>query len=79
MVNFTEDEIKEIKDLVVGYHNLNMEAAVHNKQLKEINDKLNVIEEKYTDLRVSENELMDRLHKKYGDFELQEIFDSIKF
>ena len=77
MVNFTKKEINEIKTIVYEYHEMNMVYSNYVKELERIKNFLIKVEEDFNHIKSKEKKLMDRLHEKYGDFELNEIYEML--
>lgn len=75
---FTEEEIKLIKDIIEQYRDVSDELTVYQKKAEEIQDKVIELNNELKSIKDKEDELMTRLHKKYGDFGLQDIYEAIQ-
>ena len=74
---FTEEEIKLIKDIIEQYRDVSDELIVYQKKAEEIQDKVIELNNELKSIKDKEDELMSKLHKKYGDFSLQDIYYTI--
>ena len=74
---FTEEDIKLIKDIIEEYRNVSDELNSYQKKAEEIQDKVIVLDKTLKKIKNQEEELMTELHKKYGDFSLQDIYNAI--
>jgi len=77
-VNFTQDEVKNIKDIIEQYRNVSGELAMYQVQADEIQEKVITLEKSLKDIKNQEDKLISELHKKYGDFSLQDIYYAIQ-
>ena len=75
---FTEEEIKLIKDIIEQYRDVSDELIVYQKKAEEIQDKVIELNNELKSIKDKEDELMSKLHKKYGDFGLQDIYEAIQ-
>lgn len=75
---FTEDDIKLIKDIIEQYRNVSGELAMYQVQADEIQEKVITLEKSLKDIKDQEDKLISELHKKYGDFSLQDIYNAIQ-
>ena len=76
-INFTEQESKSIKDIVEEYRNVSEELYVFQKKAEEIQEKVIELETKLKSIKDKEDNMMNELHSKYGQFGLQDIYDSV--
>lgn len=76
-INFTEQESKSIKDIVEEYRNVSEELYLFQKKAEEIQDKVIKLENKLKSIKDKEDGMMNDLHSKYGQFDLQDIYESI--
>lgn len=74
---FTDEDIKIIKDIIEQYRNVSDELSVYQKKAEEIQDKVISLNDELKEIKKKENKLMTRLHKKYGEFGLQDIYDAL--
>ena len=75
---FTEEEIKLIKDIIEQYRDVSDELMVYQKKAEEIQDKVIELNNELKSIKDKEDELMSKLHKKYGEFGLQDIYEAIQ-
>lgn len=76
-INFTEQESKEIKDIVEEYRNVSEELYLFQKKAEEIQDKVIELKNTLNSIKEKEDSMMTELHSKYGQFGLQDIYESI--
>lgn len=76
-INFTEQESKSIKDIVEEYKNVSEELYLFQKKAEEIQEKVIELETKLKSIKDKEDGMMNELHSKYGQFGLQDIYESI--
>ena len=74
---FTEEDIRDIKDIIEKYRDVSDELMVYQKKAEEIQDKVIELNNELKSIKDKEDELMSKLHKKYGDFGLQDIYEAI--
>lgn len=77
MIEFTGEELSVLYDIVVAYHKLNLKSSKYKKLLEEVKERLIGIEQEYEKLKNVESEYMDMLHEHYGDFSMQELYNSL--
>ena len=75
MLKFTEEEEREIRQIIGEYHQMNLIYSNYTKELMRIKDFLEKVEEDFNKIKDKERELMESLHEKYGEFSLQEVYD----
>ncbi len=76
-INFTEQESNDIKDIVEQYRNVSEELYVFQKKAEEIQEKVIDLENKLKSIKEKEDKMMSDLHSRYGQFGLQDIYESI--
>ena len=76
-INFTEQESKEIRDIVEEYRNVSEELFIYQKKAEEIQEKVIELEKTLKLIKEKEDGMMSELHSKYGQFGLQDIYDSV--
>lgn len=74
---FTEEDIRDIKDIIEKYRDVSDELMVYQKKAEEIQDKVIELNNELKSIKDKEDELMSKLHKKYGAFGLQDIYEAI--
>ena len=75
---FTEDDIRTIKDIIEQYRDVSDELSVYQKKAEEIQDKVITLNNNLKKIKELEEKSMTELHKKYGNFSLQDIYDAIQ-
>jgi len=76
-INFTEKDIKLIKDIIEEYRDVSRELYIHQDEAKKIQEKVDVLSNELKEIKNKEDGLMTELHKKYGNFSLNDIYESI--
>lgn len=79
MINFTKDELNNINTIIEKYHNVNIEYENYKTQLDSILEKIKLVENKLKDYKQEEDKLMKELHKKYGKFSIQDVYNSLNY
>lgn len=77
MINFSEEDKTRINDIITKYRKINSEYEEYKKQLDLILDKVKLIETSLNNCKEEEDNLMKELHKKYNNFSLQDIYNSL--
>ena len=75
---FTEKEKKLIRDIIENYRNVSDELMSYMKKAEEIQEKVITLENNLKEIKKEEDKLMKKLHKKYGEFGLQDIYEAIQ-
>ena len=76
-VNFTDQERKDILDMIEEYRTVSEELFLYQKKAEEIQTKVIELEKTLKDIKEREDTMMTGLHDKYGEFGLQDIYESI--
>ena len=76
-IKFTEQEIQNIRDIIKEYRNVSDELYSNQKKAEEIQEKVIELEKNLKSLKDKEDKMMSELHSKYGQFGLQDIYDTI--
>ena len=83
-IDFSEEHKIKILDYIEKYKNIsNEELQIYNKvkslqeEIKELTSKLQTIESNLQSHRDDEKKYMEELHTIYGDFTLQDLYESI--
>ena len=76
-LKFTEQEIKDIRDIIEEYRNVSGELYSYQKKAEEIQDKVIELENNLKLIKDKEDKMMSVLHSKYGQFGLQDIYNAI--
>lgn len=74
---FTEEDITLIVKIIEQYRDVSSELYSYQKKAEEIQEKVISLEKNLKEIKDRENKLMADLHKKYGDFSLQDIYNAI--
>lgn len=77
-VSFTKEEIQGMRDIIDQYRDVSQELYTYQKKAEEIQDKVISLEKNLGSIKEKEDKMMDELHKKYGEFTLQDIYEAIK-
>ena len=76
-IKFTEQEIQSIRDIIEEYRTVSDELYSNQKKAEEIQEKVIELEKNLKSIKDKEDKMMSGLHSKYGQFGLQDIYDSI--
>ena len=74
-LNLTKQEIQDIRDIIQKYKDVSQELLDYQKKADEIQTKVIELEKSLKDIKGQEDQMMDTLHQKYGEFGLQEIYN----
>lgn len=75
---FTEEDITLIVKIIEQYRDVSSELYSYQKKAEEIQEKVISLEKNLKEIKDKEDKLMTDLHKKYGDFSLQDIYNAIQ-
>lgn len=76
-IGFTDDEVLRMRLFMERYHSISMEVESLKGKAAEIAHRISEENDRLTETRKEEEEFMEELHTKYGDFTVQDIADSI--
>ena len=76
-IKFTEQEIQNIRDIIKEYRNVSDELYSNQKKAEEIQEKVIALEKNLKSIKDTEDKMMSEIHSKYGQFGLQDIYDTI--
>jgi predicted nucleic acid-binding Zn-ribbon protein len=83
-INFSEEHKDKILNYIEKYKKIsNEELEIYNKvkslqqEINELTSKLQTIESNLQSHRDAEKKYMEELHSIYGDFTLQDLYESI--
>ena len=83
-INFNKEHKDKILYYINEYQNINEEYKSHNNKIKSLQEELNSLTEKLKateinlqSIREEEKKYMDELHTVYGDFTLNDLYESI--
>lgn len=77
-LKFTEQEKKDIRDIIEEYRNVSGELYSYQKKAEEIQEKVIELEKNLKSIKDKEDKMMSVLHSKYGQFGLQDIYNAIQ-
>lgn len=67
-----------MRDIIDQYRDVSKELYTYQKKAEEIQEKVISLEKNLGSIKEKEDKMMDELHKKYGEFTLQDIYEAIK-
>ena len=83
-INFNKEHKDKLLYYINEYQNINNEYKIYNDKIKSLQEELNSLTEKLNSteinlqsIREEEKKYMDELHTIYGDFTLNDLYDSI--
>ena len=83
-INFNKEHKDKILYYINEYQNINEEYKSHNNKIKSLQEELNSLTEKLKvtesnlqSIREEEKKYMCELHTVYGDFTLNDLYESI--
>ena len=76
-VNFTKEDVQSFRDIIKEYQDVSDELSSYQKKAEDIQTKIISLEKNLKSIKDKENKLMEGLHKKYGEFGLQDIYESL--
>ena len=83
-INFNEEHKDKILYYIKEYQSITSEYQTYTNKIKELQDELNILTAKLQStesnlqfLRDEEKQYMDKLHSIYGDFTLNDLWESI--
>ena len=84
-INFTKEHKEKILNYIKEYQNINDEYRIYNekmntlqKEINELSEKLKTSESNLQSIREKEKEYMEELHSIYGNFTLNDLWDSLQ-
>lgn len=77
MVNLEQDDLTKVLAVIRQYHLLDIEHKKYSEELENVQKKLKDIGLKFLDVKQYEDNLMKKLHEKYGEFDLKEFLLSL--
>lgn len=76
-IDLSKDHKEKILNFINNYQNISNEQHEIYEKLKSLQNKLNESTIKLQSIRDEEKEYMNELHKIYGDFTLNDLYDSL--
>lgn len=84
-IKFSEEHKDKLLYYIKEYQNINNEYRIYNERMNTLQEEINEITEKLKStesnlqsIRDKEKEYMEELHKIYGDFTLNDLWDSLQ-
>ena len=83
-INFNKEHKDKLLYYINEYQNINNEYKIYNDKIKSLQEELNSLTEKLQltennliSIREEEKKYMDELHTVYGNFSLNDLYESI--
>ena len=73
MSNFSKEDLQSISEIIEQYRMVSSKLSGHKKEMEDIQKKVDELK----NIMDNEKKLMTELHKKYGDFCLQDIYNAL--
>lgn len=77
MMKFDITEIEKIQGVIRKYRDVSNELYAYQKKADEIQTKVIELEATLKEIKETEDRMMEELHKKYGEFTLQDIYEQL--
>ncbi len=77
MIKFEKKDIQSFRDIIQEYRDVSEELYIFQKKAEEIQTKVIELEENLKSIKEKEDSLMTELKGKYGEFNLQDIYDGL--
>lgn len=74
-LNLTKEEIQKVRDIIEKYRDVSNELYSYQHKAEEIQTKVIELEKSLKDIKSKEDLMMAELHKIYGQFTLQDIYE----
>ena len=74
-LNLTKEEIQRVRGIIEEYRDVSTELYSYQKKADEIQTKVIELEENLKTIKEREDLMMDELHRKHGEFTLQDIYE----
>ena len=74
-LKLTQEEIKNVRDIIQRYRDVSNELYIYQNKTEEIQTKVIELEKNLGDIKSQEDGMMKELHKKYGEFTLQDVYE----
>lgn len=74
-LKLTQEEIKNVRDIIQRYRDVSNELYIYQNKAEEIQTKVIELEKNLGDIKSQEDGMMEELHKKYGKFTLQDVYE----
>lgn len=77
MIKFTDKEKENINNIIDRYRNVSANLEASLDEAKKIQKKVETYTNEMKSIKDEEDKLMETLHRKYGDFSLQDVYESL--
>lgn len=77
MNNFSKEDLQSIRSIIEQYRTISSKLSKHKKTMEEIQTEVDELNDELKNIMDNEKKLMTELHKKYGDFCLQDIYNAL--
>lgn len=77
MSNFSKEDLQSISEIIEQYRMVSSKLSGHKKEMEDIQKKVDELNDELKNIMDNEKKLMTELHKKYGDFCLQDIYNAL--
>lgn len=74
-LKLTQEEIKNVRDIIEKYRDVSNELYIYQNKAEEIQTKVIELEKNLGGIKSQEDSMMEELHKKYGEFTLQDVYE----
>ena len=75
MINFSKEDIQDINTIIKQYKTVSSKLSNYKKEMEEIQENVNILNNELKNIMNKEQILMTELHKKYGEFCLQDVYN----
>lgn len=76
-IGFTNAEKESIRSIMDQYQEISKIIEDYQKEANDIQERIKTAKDSLDKVKNKEDELMSELRKKYGDFGLQDIYDTM--
>lgn len=74
-LNLSKEEIQEVRGIIEEYRDVSNELYAYQKKADEIQTKVIELEGNLKTIKDKEDQVMNELHKKHGEFTIQDIYE----
>lgn len=74
-LDLSKEEIQRVRDIIDEYRDVSGKLYSYQKKADEIQTKVIELEESLKKIKDKEDLIMDELHKKHGEFTIQDIYE----
>ena len=79
MIKFTDKEKESINNIIDRYRNVSASLEASLDEAKKIQEKVETYTNEMKSIKDDEDKLMETLHKKYGEFGIQDVYESLNY